>query len=178
VADAGGSLIALDGVDLYPLLASIALAAPIASGDKQYGAFVALNDSARHGKRGVSRSGRIPALAGLDSAVIYEQVDDCRSRKAMPRSNCCIATIAGCTKRSRAVTRGSRSSESAKRMAPRWSLSRRRRDHGTILEVDALLCTGLPSAMLTIGFRMASSPALTPSRTSISVPRSRATVTL
>src|ERR1700688_2853638 len=51
-------------------------------------------------------------------------------------------------------------------------------DHGTILEVDALLCTGLPSAMLTTGFRMASSPALTPSRTSISVPRSRATVTL
>jgi hypothetical protein len=50
--------------------------------------------------------------------------------------------------------------------------------HGSILEVDARLCTGLPSAMLTIGLRIASSPALTPSRTSISVPRSRATVTL
>jgi hypothetical protein len=78
--------------------------------------------------------------------------------------------------------RASRSSESAKRMAPPWKplkpIAAARRDHGTILEVDALLCTGLPSAMFTIGFRMASSPALTPSRTSISVPRSRATVTL
>jgi hypothetical protein len=114
VADAGGSLIALDGADLYPLLASIALAAPIASGDRQYGAFVALNGSARHGERGVSRSGRIAALAGLDSAVTYEQLDDCRSRNAMPRNNCCIATIAGCTKRTRAVT----TEDHARRRAP------------------------------------------------------------
>ena len=67
--DAGGSLIALDGVDLYPFLASIELASPIVSGDQQYGAFVALNGGARHGEQGVSRSSRIPALAGLDSAV-------------------------------------------------------------------------------------------------------------
>jgi hypothetical protein len=56
-------------MDLYPLLASIELA-------------IALDGSVRRGERGISRSGRISALAGLDSGVIYEQVDDCRSRKA------------------------------------------------------------------------------------------------
>src|SRR5258707_4698175 len=39
-------------------------------------------------------------------------------------------------------------------------------------------CTLLPSARLTIGLRITSSPALMPSRNSTSVPKSRATVTL
>ena len=53
----------------------------IASGREQQGAFVALNCTACHGERGVSSSTLIPTLAGMNSAVIYKQLDDYRSGK-------------------------------------------------------------------------------------------------
>ena len=57
--------------------------ARIASGNEQHGAFVALNCSACHGEQGVSPSSFIPMLAGMDSAVIYKQLDDFRSGKRL-----------------------------------------------------------------------------------------------
>src|SRR5271170_3370118 len=57
--------------------------ARIASGREQNGAFVALNCFACHGERGVSTSTLIPTLAGMDSAVIYKQLDDYRSGKRL-----------------------------------------------------------------------------------------------
>jgi cytochrome c553 len=55
----------------------------IASGSEQHGAFVALNCTACHGERGVSSSTLIPTLAGMNSAVIYKQLDDYRSGKRL-----------------------------------------------------------------------------------------------
>jgi cytochrome c553 len=57
--------------------------AQVASGSEQRGAFVALNCGACHGERGVSLSTLIPTLAGMDSAVIYKQLDDYRSGKRL-----------------------------------------------------------------------------------------------
>ncbi|MGO9995795.1 MAG: c-type cytochrome [Steroidobacteraceae bacterium] len=57
--------------------------ARIASGSEQHGEFVALNCTACHGEQGVSTSTLIPTLAGMNSAVIYKQLDDYRSRKRL-----------------------------------------------------------------------------------------------
>ena len=40
-----------------------------------------MNCVACHGEHGVSPSGLIPTLAGMDAAVIYKQLDDYRSGK-------------------------------------------------------------------------------------------------
>ena len=53
--------------------------ARIGAGDPDHGAFVALNCAACHGQGGVSTSTLIPTLAGMDSTVIYKQLDDYRS---------------------------------------------------------------------------------------------------
>jgi cytochrome c553 len=66
--------------------------ARVASGSEQSGAFVALNCGACHGERGVSPSTLIPTLAGMDSAVIYKQLDDYRSRKRLWGVMSAIAT--------------------------------------------------------------------------------------
>lgn len=66
--------------------------ARIATGDKQNGAFVALNCGACHGEQGVSQSSLIPTLAGMDSAVIYKQLDDYRSGKRLWGVMSAIAT--------------------------------------------------------------------------------------
>jgi cytochrome c553 len=55
----------------------------IAAGDPQHGAFIASNCIACHGEAGVSSSGLIPTLAGMDAAVIYKQLDDYRSGKRL-----------------------------------------------------------------------------------------------
>ncbi len=57
--------------------------AQVASGSVKDGAIVALNCGACHGEGGVSPSTIIPTLAGLDSAVIYKQLDDYRSGKRL-----------------------------------------------------------------------------------------------
>jgi hypothetical protein len=44
----------------------------IRGGDAEHGEFIALNCTAFHGERGVSTSGLIPTLAGMDAAVIYK----------------------------------------------------------------------------------------------------------
>jgi cytochrome c553 len=51
----------------------------VARGQPEKGAFVALNCTACHGEHGVSQSGFYPTLAGMDSTVIYKQLDDFRS---------------------------------------------------------------------------------------------------
>ena len=66
--------------------------ATIATGDEQKGAFVALNCGACHGERGVSPSTLIPTLAGMDSVVIYKQLDDYRSGKRLWGVMSAIAT--------------------------------------------------------------------------------------
>jgi cytochrome c553 len=66
--------------------------ARIASGSEQHGAFVALNCAACHGERGVSPSTLIPTLAGMNSAVIYKQLDDYRSGKRLWGVMSAIAT--------------------------------------------------------------------------------------
>jgi cytochrome c553 len=55
----------------------------IAAGNVAHGAFIALNCAACHGEGGVSTSPLIPTLAGMDSAVIYKQLDDYRSGKRL-----------------------------------------------------------------------------------------------
>src|SRR5580700_8702520 len=55
--------------------------AQVAGGSAEHGAFVALYCTACHGEQGVSQSGLYPTLAGMDSAVIYKQLDDFRSGK-------------------------------------------------------------------------------------------------
>jgi cytochrome c553 len=64
----------------------------IASGNVGDGAFVALNCGACHGERGISSSTFIPTLAGMDSAVIYKQLDDYRSGKRLWGVMSAIAT--------------------------------------------------------------------------------------
>ena len=66
--------------------------ARIASGSEQHGAFVALNCVACHGEHGVSSSTLIPTLAGMNSAVIYKQLDDYRSGKRLWGVMSAIAT--------------------------------------------------------------------------------------
>jgi cytochrome c553 len=53
----------------------------VGSGRPDKGAFVAINCTACHGEHGVSQSGLYPTLAGMDSAVIYKQLDDFSSGK-------------------------------------------------------------------------------------------------
>jgi cytochrome c553 len=55
----------------------------IAAGDAQHGGFIAMNCTACHGEGGVSKSGLIPTLAGMERAVIYKQLDDYRSDKRL-----------------------------------------------------------------------------------------------
>ena len=55
--------------------------ARIASGNEKHGAFVALTCAGCHGEHGVSSSPSIPTLAGMNSAVIYKQLDDFRAGK-------------------------------------------------------------------------------------------------
>jgi cytochrome c553 len=55
--------------------------ARIASGNEKHGAFVALTCAGCHGQRGVSSSALYPTLAGMNSAVVYKQLDDFRSGK-------------------------------------------------------------------------------------------------
>jgi cytochrome c553 len=57
--------------------------ARIGSGNEQHGALIALNCAACHGEDGVSPTTLIPTLAGMDSAVIYKQLDDFRSGKRL-----------------------------------------------------------------------------------------------
>lgn len=57
--------------------------AQIAAGNVAHGAFIALNCAACHGEGGVSPSPLIPTLAGMDSAVIFKQLDDYRSGKRL-----------------------------------------------------------------------------------------------
>ncbi len=57
--------------------------ARIASGDTQHGAVVASNCRACHGENGVSVSSLIPTLAGMNPAVIYNQLEDFRSGKRL-----------------------------------------------------------------------------------------------
>jgi cytochrome c553 len=66
--------------------------ARIESGNEQHGAFVALNCGACHGEGGVSRATLIPTLAGMDSPVIYKQLDDYRSGKRLWGAMTAIAT--------------------------------------------------------------------------------------
>jgi cytochrome c553 len=55
----------------------------IAAGNAQHGGFIAMNCTACHGEGGVSKSGLIPTLAGMEAAVIYKQLDDYRSGKRL-----------------------------------------------------------------------------------------------
>jgi cytochrome c553 len=55
----------------------------IAAGNVEHGSFIGLNCTACHGRGGVSTSGLIPTLAGMDRAVIYKQLDDYRSGKRL-----------------------------------------------------------------------------------------------
>jgi cytochrome c553 len=66
--------------------------AQVASGSEQRGAFVALNCGACHGDRGVSPSTLVPTIAGMDSAIIYKQLDDYRSGKRLWGVMSAIAT--------------------------------------------------------------------------------------
>lgn len=53
----------------------------IADGNSARGASAALYCTACHGEGGVSRNGLYPTLAGMESAVIYKQLDDFRAGK-------------------------------------------------------------------------------------------------
>ena len=53
----------------------------IRAGDAKHSEFIALNCMACHGERGVSTSGLVPSLAGMDAAVIYKELADYRSGK-------------------------------------------------------------------------------------------------
>jgi cytochrome c553 len=64
----------------------------IASGNKQHGAFVALVCAGCHGEGGVSASPLYPTIAGMNSAVIYKQLDDFRSGKRPSSVMTAIAT--------------------------------------------------------------------------------------
>jgi cytochrome c553 len=55
--------------------------AEVAGGNAEHGAFIASYCTACHGDGGVSQSGLYPTLAGMDTAVIYKQLDDFRSEK-------------------------------------------------------------------------------------------------
>ncbi|HUL41713.1 MAG TPA: c-type cytochrome [Burkholderiales bacterium] len=53
----------------------------IGAGSAERGASIALQCAACHGAEGVSASGLIPTLAGMDAVVIYKQLEDFRSGK-------------------------------------------------------------------------------------------------
>lgn len=55
----------------------------IGSGNAEHGAFIALNCTACHGEKGVSHSGLIPTLAGMDAASTYKELEDFRSGKRL-----------------------------------------------------------------------------------------------
>ncbi len=66
--------------------------ARIASGDERRGALVAAACADCHGEHGVSSSTLIPTLAGMDSAAIFKQLDDYRSKKRLWGVMTAIAT--------------------------------------------------------------------------------------
>jgi len=55
--------------------------AQVSNGDAERGGFVAMNCTACHGEQGMSSSGLYPALARMDAATIYKQLDDFRAGK-------------------------------------------------------------------------------------------------
>jgi cytochrome c553 len=55
----------------------------IGAGDAKRGAFIELNCTACHGEGGISRSGIIPTLAGMDAPAMHKQLDDFRSGKRL-----------------------------------------------------------------------------------------------
>jgi cytochrome c553 len=63
----------------------------IAHGDANHGAFVAINCTACHGERGISRSALYPTLAGMEATTIFKQLDDFRAGK---RSSGVMSAIA------------------------------------------------------------------------------------
>jgi cytochrome c553 len=86
----GISAVSVAAVELQPPLRTATRIAwssstlrEIAAGKAQHGGFVALNCTACHGEGGVSKSGLIPTLAGMEAAVIYKQLDDYRSDKRL-----------------------------------------------------------------------------------------------
>jgi cytochrome c553 len=64
----------------------------IADGNPQLGAFAALYCTACHGDGGVSRAGLYPTLAGMETAVIFKQLDDFRGGKRQSGVMNAIAT--------------------------------------------------------------------------------------
>jgi cytochrome c553 len=66
--------------------------ARIASGSRQHGAYVALICAGCHGEGGVSPSPLYPTIAGMNSAVIYKQLDDFRTGKRLWSAMSAIAT--------------------------------------------------------------------------------------
>ena len=65
----------------------------IARGDRDHGAFIALNCTACHGSQGVSLSGRYPTLAGMQAQTIFKQLDDFRAGKRASGVMQAIATV-------------------------------------------------------------------------------------
>jgi cytochrome c553 len=57
--------------------------ARIGSGNQKHGAIVALTCAGCHGPHGVSSIALFPTLAGMNSEVIYKQLDDFRSSKRL-----------------------------------------------------------------------------------------------
>jgi len=53
----------------------------IASGNAEHGSAIAMNCAGCHGNGGLSVQTQFPTLAGMDTAVIYKQLDDYRSGK-------------------------------------------------------------------------------------------------
>ena len=66
--------------------------ARIASGNEKHGAIVALTCAGCHGQLGVSTIDLFPTLAGMNSAVVYKQLDDYRSSKRLWGAMNAIAT--------------------------------------------------------------------------------------
>lgn len=64
----------------------------ITQGDADHGAFVAVNCTACHGDRGISRSALYPTLAGMEATTIFKQLDDFRAGKRSSGVMSAIAT--------------------------------------------------------------------------------------
>jgi cytochrome c553 len=64
----------------------------ITQGDADHGAFVAVNCTACHGERGISRSALYPTLAGMEATTIFKQLDDFRAGKRSSGVMSAIAT--------------------------------------------------------------------------------------
>jgi cytochrome c553 len=64
----------------------------IARGNADQGAFVAVNCTACHGERGISRSAHYPTLAGMEATTLFKQLDDFRVGKRSSGVMSAIAT--------------------------------------------------------------------------------------